>query len=622
MTVKLLSTTGLNSLCSTEQLKLLDVIDSLRSEGVSSYLSLPQIIVCGDQSSGKSSVLEAISGVPFPVKSSVCTRFPTELILRKAVAEAITVSIVPHHSRNEDDKQSLSGFRQELDSFAELPQLVENAKLAMGILTTAKSFSEDILRIEISGPERPHLTIVDLPGLIHSENKNQSASDIELINNVVKRYMTEPRSVILAVVSAKNDYANQVVLGLARRADPQGKRTLGVITKPDTLIPGSGNESQFVSLAKNCDVEFRLGWHVLRNRDTDIEAWTLTERDEQEMQFFSTGSWTSIPAAQLGIKTLRDRLSNLLVRQIATELPNLMDEIETMSKDCQSQLLKLGHPRDTIHQQRIYLIQISQASQSLVHSAVEGNYGDPYFGESMSTIGYQKRIRALVQNLNQDFAQDLNRRGQRYNIVLDSDTKALKSNNTMPRSRYIEKIMTMIDRDRGRELPGLFNPMIVSDLFREQSLPWKTIAEDHIKSVWSAVRLSMTHLIAHVADLITVNIVLQEIVYPSLDKILLELSDKLSGLLASHHRGHPITYNHYFTETLKKIRHERRTRQSTTAIRKLFGEELEDNKDFFNHRSSISLTQLLNSLMDEEGRDMNELAASEALDCVTAYYKV
>lgn len=242
-------------------------------------MSLPQIIVCGDQSSGKSSVLEAIPGVSFPVKSSLCTRFPTELILRKAKYISVKVSIVPHHSRSEPEKASLSGFNETLDSFQDLPDLIENAKAAMGIMTLGKAFSKDLLRIEISGPDRPHLTIVDLPGLIHSENKQQSASDIGLISDVVKSYMTEPRSIILAVVSAKNDYANQIVLKLARDADRSRTRTLGVITKPDTLSPGSSSEDMYISLARNQDVEFRLGWHVLRNADTDIEACTLAQRD-------------------------------------------------------------------------------------------------------------------------------------------------------------------------------------------------------------------------------------------------------------------------------------------------------------------------------------------------------
>ena len=104
MVLKSFQTDNLNSLCSEDQLDLLNSIDSLRSQGISHYVSLPQIIVCGDQSSGKSSVLEAISGISFPIKGNLCTRFPTELVLRKTPQAGVTVSIVPDQSRgNQSD---------------------------------------------------------------------------------------------------------------------------------------------------------------------------------------------------------------------------------------------------------------------------------------------------------------------------------------------------------------------------------------------------------------------------------------------------------------------------------------------------------------------------------------
>jgi len=254
---------SLAKLCSEDQLLLLDSIDRLRLQGINHYISLPQIIVCGDQSSGKSSVLEAISGVSFPVKSNLCTRFPTELVLRKAAHESVSVSIVPHESRTEAERKALLAFGEELHDFDDLPDLVERAKTEMGITVHGRAFARDILRIEVTGPNRPHLTIVDLPGLIHSETKSQTASDVQLIQDVVQSYMREPRCIILAVVSAKNDFANQVVLKLARTADPRGTRTLGVITKPDTLVSGGQSEAMYVSLARNQEVEFRHGWHVL-----------------------------------------------------------------------------------------------------------------------------------------------------------------------------------------------------------------------------------------------------------------------------------------------------------------------------------------------------------------------
>src|SRR5271168_3286017 len=88
----------LESLKSSNELGLLDAVDKLRSQGVSHYVSLPQLIVCGDQSSGKSSVLEAISGVPFPTKDNLCTRFATELILRRTSTIEMSIAIVQPRS--------------------------------------------------------------------------------------------------------------------------------------------------------------------------------------------------------------------------------------------------------------------------------------------------------------------------------------------------------------------------------------------------------------------------------------------------------------------------------------------------------------------------------------------
>ena len=80
---------------------LLNIIDDLRSQGISHYIDLPQVIVCGDQSSGKSSVLEAVSGIQFPQKENLCTRFATEVILRRGPEKNAKVSIVPGTDRTE-----------------------------------------------------------------------------------------------------------------------------------------------------------------------------------------------------------------------------------------------------------------------------------------------------------------------------------------------------------------------------------------------------------------------------------------------------------------------------------------------------------------------------------------
>jgi hypothetical protein len=126
-------TTELSGLRSKEQLDLLDEIDKLRQSGISDHVSLPQIAVCGDQSSGKSSCLEAISGIPFPRKDTLSTRFATELVLRKNSAESVNVNIVPSQKRLKSESEELAKFQYTLQSFDELPTLIESAKVVLGL---------------------------------------------------------------------------------------------------------------------------------------------------------------------------------------------------------------------------------------------------------------------------------------------------------------------------------------------------------------------------------------------------------------------------------------------------------------------------------------------------------
>jgi hypothetical protein len=149
------NTVSLNALQS-EQRKILDLVDNLRSKGLSSVLQLPQIAVVGDQSSGKSSVLEAITQIPFPRKENLCTRFATEVSMRREQTESITCRIAPDSARSDDEKKRLRGFVRTMIDFNELPKLIDEATDVMDLSHTA-SFSKDVLRIEICGPDRPQL---------------------------------------------------------------------------------------------------------------------------------------------------------------------------------------------------------------------------------------------------------------------------------------------------------------------------------------------------------------------------------------------------------------------------------------------------------------------------------
>lgn len=116
------NTTGLIWLQMAGSSRRLNQIDRIRAKGVGDHISLPQLVVCGDQSAGKSSVLEGITGVPFPRQDGVCTRFATEIILRHCPDKSeIIAKILPNSSRTEEERLQMNSFERQLTGFEDLP---------------------------------------------------------------------------------------------------------------------------------------------------------------------------------------------------------------------------------------------------------------------------------------------------------------------------------------------------------------------------------------------------------------------------------------------------------------------------------------------------------------------
>lgn len=201
---------------------------------------------------------------------------------------SVTVKIILDDNRFIKEAEALQSFDKKLEKFDDLFKLIEEAANAMSLTNSNNAFSTNVLSVEISEPNKPQLTIVDLPDLIHSENKSQSRSDVEIVARLVESYIKNKRTIILAVITAKNIYANQIILQRARQIDPTGDHTLDIITKPDTLYAGSQSEVTFISLAQNEDsvVQFRLGWHILKNKDYELKDCSFLERNQSESTFF------------------------------------------------------------------------------------------------------------------------------------------------------------------------------------------------------------------------------------------------------------------------------------------------------------------------------------------------
>ena len=603
---------------------ILDTIDELRSWGMGHYIDLPQIIVCGDQSSGKSSVLEALSGIQFPRKDNLCTRFATEVILRRNPKESTAISIMPATDRSEVDKAKLHAFQSHGTLDSGFSSVVDDAMATMGIASNGegRNFSNDILRLEVSGPKQPHLTLVDLPGLFRAGTRSQSDEDAEAITSLVLSYMEKSRSIILAVVSAKNNLANQIVTKYAREKDPNGSRTLGIITKPDTLFAGSDSERDFFELAENRDIKFRHGWHVLRNRDYDARNASLAERDSTERDFFSNGVWATLPKSQTGIAYLKPRLSILLRQQIVTELPSLIEDVEWGILECKTVLKRLGEARGTLQEQRLYLLRVSQKFTTLMKSAIDGVYNDAFFGDAFTEEGYAKRLRSVIQNTLLDFSKVMREEGHASHIVegtVEPTTQA-KNPRLISKDNFVDDALMLMRRTRGRELPGTYNPGIISDLFHAQAKPWSACIERYILKVWEAALRALSLVINEAVDMSTAANLKQTFIGPAMAKLKHELEEAAQSILEPHRTGHPITYNHYFTENVQKLRIENQKKNLAARLDSFLGTDMEGSNKLYQGRG-FDVRKLLTSLTEDTIADMDRYACSEAIDCMRAYYK-
>ncbi|KAI0000594.1 P-loop containing nucleoside triphosphate hydrolase protein [Xylariaceae sp. FL0662B] len=605
------------SLQSKEHRDLLDIIDKLRSHGMGRFVDLPQIVVCGDQSSGKSSALEAISGRSFPTKDNLCTRFATELILRRSSTAGFNVCIVPGYDRSDEEKKTLRAFKA-TDANLDIGQVVLNAKSSMGLDGSNKAFSTDVLRVEISGPSQPHLTMVDLPGFFVASTKDQRVEDSALVESLVVSYMKKSRSVILAVVSAKSDLALQQVTRHTQALDPKGIRTLGLITKPDFLDAGSDSERSFVELAQNKDIELKLGWHVLRNRDYKMRNASPAKRDAKEAEFFSKGIWPTLKPSQLGIAALRIRLSNILRDQILDQLPNVLRDVEEGIADCKSNLAKLGMSRTTPSERRTYLVTASAQFSSLMRASIDGVYTDSFFSNNEGITAYEKRLRAVVQNSLSQFAEKMRTEGHAKTIREDAVSES-DSSRSVSYSQYIQEVKVLMNERRGRELPGTYNPLVVSELFRRQCQPWQGLVRDLATRIYRSVRIMMNSLLEQVADVDTAAALFNRVVGPSLETLEKSLFTKIEEILEPHLSGHPITYNHYLTENVQKAQSQRHRQGLEKRL-----------KDFF-HLSQIrpgegqyrlDARNLLDTMVSQTEPDMDRYSCSMATDMMQAYYKV
>ncbi|KAJ4149169.1 hypothetical protein NW754_000609 [Fusarium falciforme] len=482
----------------TEQRSLLDLIDKLQFAQLDD-VKLPQIVVVGDQSAGKSSVLEALTGTPFPRDAGACTRFATEIRMRRAKETRLKVSIIPDKTRPYNEQARLLQYGGDVTGDTPFDAMMRDATDLIAPRSIPGRFAaRDILVVEKSGPDMPLLTLVDLPGLVRVANRDQSEADIQTIEALSDRYMKSTRTIILAVIGGNNDYVQAPILKKARYFDPTGSRTIGVLTKPD-MTERIGLEEKFIELVMNKDREnnFKLGWYVLLNPGPGERWQTPEERSHREAEFFTRGKWAALPPEMWGIGALRSKLSTQLQRHIGKHVKTLRRQIQQALDGCEAQLKAMGVGKDTPEEMRLQMGELFTASNNLVTPAVNGNYKNPFgerfFARQSSPKGTpSQKLRARTREESERFARRFRQHGRKV-AFQNNQPAAAADGSGLPAAGTVgdrskkdfaeHEVEPLLRQIRGNELPLDSNPRAPYILFQDYSRNWPVLAQEYKDNV-------------------------------------------------------------------------------------------------------------------------------------------
>ncbi|KAF2750854.1 dynamin-1 [Sporormia fimetaria CBS 119925] len=311
-------------------------------------LDLPQIVVVGSQSSGKSSVLENIVGRDFlPRGSGIVTRRPLILQLINLPSDRDDQPDdhevhVPHTPASVAGQQEWAEFHhipgRRFYDFAEVKREIE-AETAR-IAGNNKGINRQPINLKIYSPHVLSLTLVDLPGLTKVPIGDQPTDIEKQTRNLISEYIAKPNSIILAVSPANVDLVNSEALKLARHVDPMGKRTIGVLTKLDLMDHGTNA----MDILSGRVYPLKLGFIGIVNRSQqDIQSGkSLADALEAERDFFKHHPAYRNMANRCGTQFLAKSLNQTLMAHIRDRLPDIKARLNTLMGQTQQELASYG----------------------------------------------------------------------------------------------------------------------------------------------------------------------------------------------------------------------------------------------------------------------------------------
>lgn len=335
--------------------KLQDVFGAIGQQTI----DLPQIIVIGAQSAGKSSVLENIVGRDFlPRGNGIVTRRPLVLQLYSLASDVVVPTAPTSSSKDSTLASSTPNKSNVIDhnewgEFLHLPGqryydfneiCAEIQRETERVSGKNKGISNKSINLKIFSPHVLNLTLIDLPGITKVPTGDQPEDVEEQIRAMCYEFISNPNAIILAVTAANSDLVNSDGLKMARSVDPDGERTIGVLTKVDIMDHGTDCSE----ILANRVVPLRRGYIAVINRSQQDIKDDLPIRKglAKESSFFQSHPKYRNMLLRCGTTNLTRSLNQILMLHIRDCLPDIKSKIMSMIVSVQNNLDALGEPTD------------------------------------------------------------------------------------------------------------------------------------------------------------------------------------------------------------------------------------------------------------------------------------
>ncbi|KAK1985551.1 dynamin family protein [Colletotrichum cereale] len=369
-----------------------DTLGELQQIGVSHDVALPQLVLVGDQSAGKSSLMSGLAGLNLPRSEGVCTRCPIHIRVSRSGARdrggpewSCRVSLQqdyafqppPNYSITKADVTAKNPFppwvkqarvvkefmtiydQSDIDTVLKWAQIAilnhdQNHELYVpgtGAITkkslldeeaerTLAKFSPNTVALEIKGPDLPDLSFYDMPGIFRNSAREEDEYLVSVVENLARQYISHAGALIIWAVPMNVDPETSSTLSIIRDLHAQ-QRTIGVMTKAD-LLP-EGNNNQWMSMLRG--ERHKIGHEFfITSRPSDQN---LDEQQRWEEAFFHQDSSERWPEEfhifrdRCGVEKLKTALSEKLGKEFAKNLPSIKQKVQTRLGEIERQLSTL-----------------------------------------------------------------------------------------------------------------------------------------------------------------------------------------------------------------------------------------------------------------------------------------